>query len=41
MSLIAAGASTAASFGAAIVIAAMVGVLIILVTAELRGWRRR
>jgi hypothetical protein len=39
MNTLAAGASTAASFGAAIVIAAMVGVLIILVTAELRGWR--
>ena len=39
MNILAAGASTAASFGAAIVIAAMVGVLIILVTAELRGWR--
>ena len=39
MSVIAAGASTAASFGAAIVIAAMVGLLIILVTAELKGWR--
>jgi hypothetical protein len=40
MSTLAAGASTAAGFGAAIVIAAFVGLLlIILVTAELRGWR--
>lgn len=39
MSLIAAGASTSASFGAAVVIAAFVAVLILLVMAELRGWR--
>ena len=39
MSLIAAGASTAASFGAAIVIDALVGLLILLVVVELKGWR--
>src|ERR1039458_5029057 len=39
MSTLAAGASTAAGFGAAIVIAAFIGLLAILVTVELRGWR--